>query len=131
MSPNEVPLIEEILPAWQRKEMVIALLHSRCVHCEAVRSHLIRREGLLGDPEVLVLALDDSAPDSVQTPLRRAAGLPKGDAFLLFGNRFLELYAVLDAHSMPVPELLQETLSWLDLMQKRCAECSLDGAEYR
>jgi hypothetical protein len=128
---NEVPLLEEIRPAWQRKEMVIALLHARCEHCDAVRAHLARREGLLGDPEVLVLALDDTAPQAVQAPLRRAAGLPDGCAFVVLGNRFLELYAVIEAHSMPVADLMSETLSWVDVMQQRCAECSLDGAEYR
>ncbi len=131
MSTPEVPLIEAIRPAWQHKEMVIALLHAGCERCDAIRAHLLRREGMLGDPEVLVLALDDTAPEDVQAPLRAAAGLPGGSAFLLLGNRFLELYSVVEAHSMPADDVLEETVTWVDVMQQRCAECSLDGAEYR
>jgi hypothetical protein len=131
MSTDEIPLLDTILPAWQRKEMVIALLHTGCDTCTQVRHRLEKREAILGDPEVFVLLLDDRAPAEVQEKLRAAANASKDQAFIALGNRFLERYAVLDAHSMPADELLDETREWVEVMAQRCAECSLDGAEYR
>jgi hypothetical protein len=80
---------------------------------------------------VFVLALDSNAPGGDQRRLREAAEAPESQAFILLGNRFLELYAVLDAHSKPADPLLKDTRDWVEVMAQRCAECSLDGAEYR
>src|SRR4051812_28682569 len=107
MSAKEVPLLDSVLPAWQRREMVVSLLHADCERCAQVRERLEKREGILGDPEVFVLLLDATAPGDDQRRLREAAGVDEDQALIVLGNRFLELYKVLDAHSESVDGLLK------------------------
>jgi hypothetical protein len=127
----EVPLNAVTRPAWQRKEQVIAVLHPHCPQCDLVRHRLGFHPGPLGDPEVSVQVLDARPPTDATADFRRAAGQAEDSAFVLLGNRFLELYAVLEPHQMPAEDLEKDVIAWVEVMAQRCAECSLDGAEYR
>jgi hypothetical protein len=124
--------------AWQRREMLVALLHANCDGCQALHRELQARvpgwhreevalftvmmPGRSGEP-LLPGALEDTE-GTVAWKLAEAYGRVPGTATLAVANRFGELYGVVDVHGRPTAEVLTEALEWLDLAQRQCGECS-------
>jgi hypothetical protein len=125
------------LDAWQRHDMLVALLHPGCDVCQALHRALLarapewRREemevfsvvppGRPGEP-VPPGALEDTE-GRVSGELARALGAAPGAARLAVANRFGKLYAAVDIHSGPTEAVLREALEWMDLAQRQCGEC--------
>jgi hypothetical protein len=124
--------------AWQRREMVVALLHANCEDCQGLQREVLargpgwRREeveafsvvmpGRPGEP-LLPGALWD-AEGAVAWRLAETCGRVPGTALVAVANRFGELYGVVDVHGRPLAQVLSETLEWVDLAQRQCGECS-------
>jgi hypothetical protein len=124
--------------AWQRREMLVALLHANCDGCQALHRELQARApgwhreevalipvmmpGRTGEP-LLPGALKDPE-GAVAWKLAERFGRVPGTATLAVANRFGELYGVVDVHGRPTAEVLAEALEWLDLAQRQCGECS-------
>ncbi|WP_044192679.1 hypothetical protein [Hyalangium minutum] len=143
---SEVPLFQLPVPggpprgtldAWQRRDMLVAVLHPGCDICHALHRMLMARApgwrseeievfsvvppGRLGEP-LPPGALQDSE-GRVSQELMKELGASPGGAVLAVANRFGTLYAVLDIHSGPTEAVLKEALEWLDLAQRQCGEC--------
>jgi hypothetical protein len=143
---SEVPLFQLSVPegpprgtldAWQRREMLVALLHPGCDICHALHRMLMDRApgwrqqevdafsvvppGWPGEP-LPPGALQDSE-GRVSRELAQELGASPGAAVLAVANRFGMLYAVLDIHGGPTQVVLREALEWLDLAQRQCGEC--------
>jgi hypothetical protein len=123
--------------AWQRREMLVALLHANCDACQGLHRELVARApewrkdeveafsvmmpGRSGEP-LLPGALGD--PEGrVTWKLAECFGHVPGTAVLAVANRFGELYGVVGVHGRPTPQVLAEALEWLDLAQRQCGEC--------
>ena len=122
------------LDAWQRREMLVALLHPGCDVCQALHRTLAARAPELSRDEVEFLSvvrpggpvLPGALVDTegrVARSLSEALGLKPDAAVLAVGNRFSKLYAVVDVHSKPMAAVLDEALEWLRLAQLQCGEC--------
>jgi hypothetical protein len=124
--------------AWQRRDMLVALLHANCDACqglhrelrarapawrqEEVEAFTVMMPGQSGEP-LLPGALKD--PEGTVTwKLAESFGRVPGTAVLAVASRFGELYRVLDVHGRPTAQVLGEALEWLDLAQRQCGECS-------
>jgi len=144
---SEVPLFQLPAPdgpprgtldAWQRREMLVALMHPGCDICHALHRMLMSRAPGWRQQEIDVFsvvppgrpgeplppgALQDSE-GRVSRELAQELGASPGAAVLAVANRFGMLYAVLDIHGGPTEAVLREALEWLDLAQRQCGECS-------
>jgi hypothetical protein len=125
--------------AWQRREMVVALLHANCEACQGLHRELLARApewhrdevelftvmmpGRPGEPP-LPGALRDDAEGTVTWRLAEAFGRVPGTATVAVANRFGELYGLVDVHGRPAAQVLAEALEWVDLAQRQCGECS-------
>jgi hypothetical protein len=125
------------LDAWQRRDMLVALLHPGCDICQALQRTLMDRAPRWRQEEIEVIsvvppgrpgelappgALEDSE-GRISRELAQELGASPGAARLAVANRFGTLYAVLDIHSGPTEAVLREALEWLDLAQRQCGEC--------
>lgn len=143
---TEVPLFQLPVPggqprgtldAWQRRDMLVALLHPGCDICHALHRVLQARAPRWQQEEIEVFsvvppgqpgeplppgALGDSE-GRVSRELAQALGAAPGEARLAVANRFGMLYAVLDIHGVPTEAVLHEALEWMDLAQRQCGEC--------
>jgi len=124
--------------AWQRREMVVALLHGNCEECQGLHRELLARApglhreeaevfsvvmpGRPGEP-LLPGALRDEPEGTVAWKLAERTGRVPGTALVVVANRFAELYGVVDVHGQPPARVLAEALEWLDLAQRQCGEC--------
>lgn len=123
------------LDAWQRRDMLVALLHPGCDVCQALHRVLDSRAPGWRKEEVELFSIvrPGSAPvppgalvdadGRVTRELSGALELPPDAAVLAVANRFSRLYAVLDIHSGPTAVVLKEALEWLQLAQLQCGEC--------
>lgn len=125
------------LDAWQRREMLVALLHPGCDVCQALHRSLVDRTPELHRDEVDVFAVvRPGAPEAPVPPgalvdaegrvtrtLSEALHLAPDAAVLAVANRFSKLYAVVDLHSGPTAAVLKEAMEWLQLAQLQCGEC--------
>ncbi|HEX8820111.1 MAG TPA: hypothetical protein VF794_09320 [Archangium sp.] len=125
--------------AWQRREMLVALLHANCDGCQALHRELQARApgwrrdevelisvmmpGRPGEP-LLPGALRDDPEGTVAWRLAEVSGRVPGTATLSVANRFGEFYGVVDVHGRSTSEVLAEALAWVDLAQRQCGECS-------
>lgn len=126
------------LEAWQRREMVVALLHANCEACQVLQRELVARAprwhqeevelftvGMAGRPGEPLLPGALADPGGVVTRrLAESFGRVPGTAVLAVANRFGELYRVLEVHGRPTEAVLAEALEWVDLAQRQCGECS-------
>jgi hypothetical protein len=143
---SEVPLFQLPVPdgpprgtldAWQRRDMLVALLHPGCDICHALHRVLMARAKAWRSEEIDVFsvvppgrpgeplppgALHDSE-GRVSQELAKELGASPGSAVLAVANRFGLLYAALDIHGGPTEAVLKEALEWLDLAQRQCGEC--------
>jgi hypothetical protein len=143
---GEVPLFQLPTPsgpprgtldAWQRRDMLVALLHSGCDICQALHRTLSARAAEWRREEIEAItvvpagrpgeplppgALEDRE-GQVAPELARALGVSPGEARLAVANRFGKLYAVVDIHGRPTEAVLREALEWMDLAQRQCGEC--------
>jgi hypothetical protein len=124
--------------AWQRREMLVALLHANCDGCQALHRELQARAPGWHREEVALIAVmmpgrpgEPLLPGALKDPegtvawkLAETFGRVPGAATLAVANRFGELYGVVDVHGRPTEEVLAEALEWLDLAQRQCGECS-------
>jgi hypothetical protein len=144
---SEVPLFQLPVPggglrgtldAWQRHDMLVALLHPGCDICQALHRALMARAPDWRREEIDVIsvvprgrageslppgALEDSE-GRVSRELAQALGVSPGAARLAVANRFSKLYTSVDIHGGPTEAVLREALEWMDLAQRQCGECS-------
>jgi hypothetical protein len=143
---GEIPLFQLPVPsgpprgtrdAWQRRDMLVALLHPGCDVCQALHRALQARAAEWRSEEIDTFtvvprgrsgellppgALED-ADGRVSTELARMFRAPADGARLAVANRFAQLYAVVDIHSGPTEAVLREALEWMSLAQRQCGEC--------
>ncbi|MBN1208392.1 MAG: hypothetical protein JXB05_26260 [Myxococcaceae bacterium] len=143
---GEVPLFQLPVPgehprgtldAWQRRDMLVALMHPGCDICQALHRALMARAPRWRSEEIEVFsvvppgqpeeplplgALQDSE-GRISRELAQALGASPEAALLAVANRFGKLYAVLNIHGGPTEEVLREALEWMDLAQRQCGEC--------
>lgn len=128
----DLPLIEGVTrPAWQRRDVVVALLHRQCPRCAELRIALADPPGSLRelrDPELSVIVLDREDEGASRT-LARAAEVRDGEAAVIVADRFSKIFAVMDPHSLPPGDFLADLAAWVDAVQRQCGECSRQGAE--
>ncbi|WP_146209720.1 hypothetical protein [Vitiosangium sp. GDMCC 1.1324] len=124
--------------AWQRREMLVALLHANCDACQGLHRELRARAPGWRQEEVEAISVvmpgrpgEPLLPGALADPegtvtwkLAERFGRVPGTAVLAVASRFGELYRVLDVHGRPTEEVLGEALEWLDLAQRQCGECS-------
>ncbi len=124
--------------AWQRREMLVALLHANCDACQGLQRELLARAPGWHRDEVEVFTVmmpgrpgEPPLPGGLKDPegtvtwkLSEAFGCVPGTATLAVANRFGELYGRVAVHGRPTSEVLAEALEWLDLAQRQCGECS-------
>jgi hypothetical protein len=125
--------------AWQRRDMLLAVLHANCDTCQGLHRELRARAPAWHQEEVEALtvmmpgapgapllpgALRDDEAGTVTWKLAECFERVPGTAVLAVANRFGELYRVLDVHGRPTAQVLGEALEWLDLAQRQCGECS-------
>jgi hypothetical protein len=143
---GEVPLFQLPVPggsprgtldAWQRRDMLVALLHPGCDICHALHRSLLARAPQLRQEEIELLSVVPSgqpgeplppgtledAEGRVSRELAQALGASPGSARLGVANRFGKLYAALDIHGGATDAVLREALEWMDLAQRQCGEC--------
>jgi hypothetical protein len=143
---REVPLFQLPVPegaprgtrdAWQRRDMLVALLHPGCDICHALHRLLMARAPGWRQEELEVFSVvppgrpgEPLPPGALQDPeggvsreLAQALGASPGAAVLGVANRFGLLYAALDIHGGPTEAVLREALEWVDLAQRQCGEC--------
>jgi hypothetical protein len=142
----EVPLFQLPVPgghprgtldAWQRHDMLVALLHPGCDICQALHRTLQVRAPRWSQEEIDVVsvvprgrpgellppgALED-VEGRISRELAEALGASPLESRLAVANRFGMLYAVLDIHGGPTEAVLYEALEWMDLAQRQCGEC--------
>jgi hypothetical protein len=108
---------------WQRREMVVALVHAACATCERFRERLASRDPDLRARQAAQVALevDGSAPD-LALRVAGALGLEAGAAFAVVGDRYGEAFAALPIHGQEADGVLGEIESWLDHIQQQCPE---------
>ncbi|NMO22129.1 hypothetical protein HPC49_36155 [Pyxidicoccus fallax] len=122
------------LDAWQRRDMLVALLHPGCDVCQALHRILQERAPGLRTGEAEVMAVVPQGAAGVQVPpgalvdvegrvSRSLAEAFGGEGRLGIASRFGGLYAAVDIHSGPTQRVLDEALEWLDLAQRQCGEC--------
>ncbi len=122
------------LAAWQRRDMLVALLHPGCDVCHALHRALQERASELRTQETEVMtvvppgrAAEPFPPGTlVDVEGRASRALAEafgGEGLLGVANRFGRLYAVVDIHSGATRRVLDEALEWLDLAQRQCGEC--------
>ncbi|MFP2925960.1 hypothetical protein ACLESO_12225 [Pyxidicoccus sp. 3LG] len=124
------------LDAWQRRDMLVALLHSGCDVCQEVHRALQERAPGLRTEEAEVLTVVPRGHDAVPAPpgalvdvegrvSRALAEVFGGEGRLGVASRFGGLYAAVDIHSSTPERVLEEALEWLDLVQRQCGECQV------
>ncbi len=125
---QEIPLGPLTQPTWQRRDLVLALLHEEgaCARCDEVAQALAPQrlpKGPLTDHELAVRVV--RGPSGMG--LRDAVGAKAEAAVAIVSDRFLELFAVLDAHGQkgaPVSDFVGELEGWADAVARQCGECS-------
>ncbi len=140
---GEVPLFElkmedgrprGTLAAWQRRDMLVALLHPGCDACQALHRVLQERAPALRTQEAEVMTVMPQGRAGEPVPpgalvdvegrvARALADVFGGEGRLGVASRFGGLHAVLDIHSGSTQRVLDEALEWLDLAQRQCGEC--------
>jgi hypothetical protein len=100
---------------WQRRDMIVARLHGGCAGCEALDRSLRAKLPRLSEVGLVVV------PPELGAPLDAAC--ERTGAYVAIANRFLLLYAVVDAHGASAPERAEEIAGWLEYAQKSCGEC--------
>lgn len=140
---GEVPLFEltaedgrprGTLGAWQRRDMLVALLHPGCDVCQALHRALQERAPDLRTQEAEVISVvpqgraggpvpPGALVDAEGRAARALADVLGGEGRLGVASRFGGLYASVDLHSGAPQRVLDEALEWLDLAQRQCGEC--------
>jgi hypothetical protein len=140
---GEVPLFElaaengrprGTLAAWQRRDMLVALLHPGCDVCQALHRALQERAPGLRTQEAEVMTVVPQGRAGEQVPpgalvdaegraSRALSDVFGGEGRLGVANRFGRLYTVVDIHAGATQRVLDEALEWLDLAQRQCGEC--------
>jgi hypothetical protein len=124
--------------AWQRREMVVALLHANCDACQRLHRELRARAPEWHRDEVELFTVmmpgrpgEPLLPGALRDPegtvtwrLAETFGCVPGTAMLAVASRFGELYGRVAVHGQPPSEVLAEALEGLDLAQRQCGECS-------
>ena len=122
------------LDAWQRRDMLVALLHPGCDVCQALHRVLQERAPRLRTEEAEVMVVVPQRGAGVPVPpdalvdvegrvSRSLAEVFGGEGRLGIASRFGGLYAAVDIHSGSTQRVLDEALEWLDLVQRQCGEC--------
>ncbi|MCP3142622.1 thioredoxin domain-containing protein [Pyxidicoccus xibeiensis] len=122
------------LDAWQRRDMLVALLHPGCDVCQALHRALQERAPGLRKEEAEVMTVVPPGREGVPVPPGALVDVEGRVSYALaevFGgqgrlgvaSRFGGLYAAVDLHSGTPQRVLDEALAWLDLAQRQCGEC--------
>jgi hypothetical protein len=109
---------------WQRREMVVALVHAACPTCERFRNLLASRDSALGERDAGQVALEMGGSASPELPQRvvDALGLEPGVAFAIVADRYGETFAALPVHDGDAGAVFGEIEAWLDHIQQQCPE---------
>lgn len=125
------------LDHWQRRDMLVALVHSSsCSECRELREELRRRRDRFSADQVSVIEVALSPPGGdpglledpqgqVAAQLASAVGAPAGSPLLLVATRFARIAAALDPHRTPAATLVDRAMEEMNLAQTQCEDCSL------
>lgn len=131
---GEMPLFQRrdgsggTMAAWQRKEMLVALLHPGCERCAMMRAELEDLSSAVSgeELEVVLVTIGDPLEDpegSVSSQLSNAACSLPQEARLILADRFARLYASVEVHGPRLAQALAEALGWIQFIQSQCEEC--------
>ncbi|MBI4512259.1 MAG: hypothetical protein HY698_21680 [Deltaproteobacteria bacterium] len=125
---------------FQRREMVMAILHEACGECAALEGALAQRLRDLWGLGAALLVIVPGAPAHLepQSPIPRVhdetgnvialleqrLALIPGEARLIVADRFGQVHASLPAHGDP-HGTVQEILRWVDFIEMQCPECGV------
>ena len=129
---GDMPLFEEpdggTVGAWQRREMLVAVLHpAGCERCDAVRALLDTERDTIEAADAAVVRF--TAGDPGYDPHGRwskAIARALGDVplpALIAADRYARLLAAEDLHAADPAAALRDALDWIDYAQLRCEEC--------
>lgn len=122
---------------WQRKEMLIALLHRGCDPCRRFEGALT--EAVAEDPNrelgVALLPIGECQPDgtpgrqlevardavALTRALQSALGLEPGSAYVVVADRFADVARVRPVHDAP-ERVAREALDAVDAVELQCPE---------
>lgn len=115
------------LAAWQRREMLVAVLHPPgCARCDVLRALLESElEHIRSSGAALIRFTAGDPADDPHGRWSKAIAHAIGDAplpGLVAADRYARLLAAVDAHGDP-HEALRDVLEWIDFAQLRCEEC--------
>lgn len=109
---------------WQRREMVVALVHAACAACDRFRERLASRDPVLrarGAGQV-ALELDGAGFRELAQRVVDTLGLEPGVAFAVVADRYGEALVALPVHGADADGVLGEIEAWLDHIQQQCPE---------
>jgi hypothetical protein len=109
---------------WQRREMVVALVHAACAICDRFREQLASRSRALRAREAgqVALQLDGSIRRDLAPRVADALGLEPGVAFAVVADRYGEAFAAVPVHGGDTGAVLEDIEAWLDHIQQQCPE---------
>lgn len=109
---------------WQRREMVVALVHRACPTCLRFRERLASRRATLRAREAgqVELLLDGSAHPELAERVVSSLGLEPGAAFAVVADRYGEVFAAVPVHGTDAAGVVGEIEAWLDHIQQQCPE---------
>lgn len=109
---------------WQRREMVVALIHAACATCEQLRRRLASRDPALRarDAGQVALELHGSGSPGLAQRVLDSLGLEPGVAFAVVADRYGEAFAAVPVHGAEADAVLAEIEAWLDHIQQQRPE---------
>jgi hypothetical protein len=109
---------------WQRREMVVAMVHAACAPCDRLRERLASRDRDLRAREAgqVALELDGSGLPELAKRVAVSLDLEPGVAFAVVADRYGEAFAALPVHGADADGVLGEIEAWLDHLQQQCPE---------
>jgi hypothetical protein len=108
---------------WQRREMVVALIHADCPPCAGLRARLAARTDSLAARGTGGIALEVDGRDAeLARDVVRSLELDPRAACAVVADRYGEAFAAVPVHGASADEVLDEVEAWVEHIQQQCPE---------
>jgi hypothetical protein len=122
---DETERAEAAAAWWQRREIIVALVHARCSECTLLRSRLASRGPLLRARGAAHAVLEMDGPGvgpELASQVARSLDVRQGVALVVVADRYGEPFAALPVHGSQADVVLDEAEAWIDHIQQQCPE---------